>query len=157
VNPRDLIATADGLVSASRGRPKQANLLRATSTAYYALFHTLARSCADLLVGTIGSRRSGPAWQQVYRALDHGFARGACKNGAVMSKFPQEVQDFADMFVAMQIKRHDADYNPLARADKSAVLADIRAVEVAIADFETVDVKDRRAFAVWVLMRDRRT
>jgi hypothetical protein len=156
VNPRDLIATADGLVSSSKGRPRQSNLLRATSTTYYALFHALARSCADLLVGTVGSRRSGPAWQQVYRALDHGFARGACKNSVVMSKFPREVQDFADMFISMQVKRHDADYNPFARADKSAVLADIRAVEVTIADFETVDIKDRRAFAVWVLLKDRK-
>jgi uncharacterized protein (UPF0332 family) len=157
LNARDLLLTADELVAAAKRKPRQSNLHRATSTAYYALFHTLARTCADLLVGTVGSKRSGPAWQQVYRALDHGYAKSACKNSSVMTKFPREIQDFADMFVSMQVKRHEADYNPVAKAEKSAVISDIRAVEVTIGDFEAADIKDRRAFAVWVLMKDRKS
>lgn len=156
MNPRDLLKTANELVAANKGKPRQANLHRATSTAYYALFHTLARQCADLLVGTIGSKRSDAAWRQVYRALAHGEARNACKNEAVMAKFPQEIQDFANMFVAMQAKRHDADYDPNAKAYKTGVTADIGAVEAAIADFEAADIKDRRAFTVWVLLKERR-
>lgn len=109
-----------------------------------------------MVVGTGGAIRSARAWRQVYRALAHGEARNACRNGAVMARFPQAVQDFANMFVAMQEKRHEADYDPAAaRAFKSAVLADISAVEVAIADFVAADIKDRRAFAVWVLLKDR--
>ena len=61
------------------------------------------------------------------------------------------------MLVAMQIKRHDADYNPGHRTFKSAVVADIDAVESAMADFNGTPVKDRRAFAVWVLVEDRKS
>jgi len=156
LNPRDLIRTANELVAANRGKPRQSNLHRATSTAYYALFHALATTCADLLVGTAGTKRSGPAWRQVYRALAHSDARNACRNVETMAKFPQSVQDFANMFVLMQAKRHEADYDPVARAVKSEVVSNIRLVEAVIADFEAADVRDRRAFAVWVLFRERR-
>lgn len=154
--PPDLIRAARELASANKGKPVQAYLHRATSTAYYALFHTLARSCADMLVGTQSAKRSKPAWRQVYRALNHGKARERCK-ASMIQKFPQGIQDFANMLVSMQAKRHDADYNPDHRAFKSAVITDIDAVEVAIADYEAVDAKDRRAFAVWMLIEDRKS
>lgn len=43
-----------------------------------------------------------------------------------MTKFPQAVQDFANMFVLMQAKRHEADYDNEARAVKSEVVSNIR-------------------------------
>ncbi len=73
----DLIATARRLAKASARKPRQADLKRAISTAYYALFHAIARDAADLLVGT-GKDRPDKAWKQVYRALDHGPAKTAC-------------------------------------------------------------------------------
>ena len=76
MTPRDLIATARGLAEGDPRRPSQANLRRAVSTAYYAMFHCLAGTAADLLIG--GSRSE--AWHQVYRALEHGSAKGACRN-----------------------------------------------------------------------------
>ena len=156
MNSRDLIMTARELVSATNSRPRQSNLHRATSTAYYAAFHTLAKTCADLLVGTNGSQRSKPAWRQTYRALVHTAAKEACINQK-MSKFPQPIQDFANVFVTMQAKRHEADYNPFHKTTKSEVITDISAVEAAIADFEQADIKDRRAFAIWVLFRERKS
>lgn len=74
-----------------------------------------------------------------------------------MAKFPQQIQDFANVFVAMQAKRHDADYNPFHKTTKSEVTTDINAVEAAIDDFEAAPLKDRRAFAVWVLLKERKT
>ncbi len=148
----DLIAAAFDLVAAGgRGRPRQANLRRAVSTAYYAMFHCLAAICADLLVGGEGSERSEPAWRQVYRALEHGAARQRCNRAAMIQKFPAEIQDFAEKFVLMQRRRHQADYDPEARYDKDAVLQDIIAVAEAIAKLRQVPVKDRRAFAVYLL------
>ncbi len=49
----DLLETAARLLSLRRlrGRPKQADLRRAISTAYYAVFHALCRMCADSLTG----------------------------------------------------------------------------------------------------------
>ena len=94
LNPRDLMATARGLAEGGPRRPSQANLRRAVGTAYYALFHCLAGTAADLLIG--GNRSE--AWHQVYRALEHGSAKSACRNRQAMQRFPLEVQDFADTF-----------------------------------------------------------
>lgn len=152
MDPLDLLKAARDLVKVNGGKPRQAHLHRATSTAYYALFHTLAKNCADLLVGGNGASRSKPAWVQVYRALNHGAASKACKP-KTLDKFPAEVQDFANMFVQMQKKRHAADYNPAARNNKSTVLLEIEGVEAAIKDFKKVPAKDRRAFAALVLFR----
>ena len=152
IKSSDLIAAAFDLVAASgRGRPRQANLRRAVSTAYYAMFHCLAACCADLLVGGEGSERSEPAWRQVYRALEHGAARQRCNRPAMMQKFLAEIQDFAEKFVLMQQKRHQADYGPEGDFDKDTVLQDIIAVAEAIAKLRQVPVKDRRAFAVYLL------
>ena len=58
MNPQDLISGARLLAQGNgrRGRPRQADLCRAVSTAYYALFHTLAGCGADPAV-----RCPGPA------------------------------------------------------------------------------------------------
>ncbi len=61
------------------------------------------------------------------------------------------------MLITMQAKRHDADYNPDHKAFKSAVIADIEAVESAMADYDASDIKDRRAFAIWILLEDRKS
>jgi len=108
-----------------------------------------------MLVGGPGSVRSSPAWLQVYRALEHGVAKNACANATKIALFPKEIQDFANTFVSMQKKRHDADYNPYAVFLKSSVLVDIKAAAKAIEDFKVVSIKDRRAFATYVIFRER--
>lgn len=153
MNPHDLLKAARDLVECDNRKPRQANLHRATSTAYYALFHTLAGSCADLLVGGNGASRSRAAWKQVYRALSHGTTKKACSSPNIQ-KFPREIQDFANMFAQMQSKRLSADYDPFCRTEKSTVLTDIEGVEAAISDFKKAPIKDRRAFAALVLFRD---
>ena len=138
------------------GKPKQVLLRRAVSTAYYAMFHALARSNANLLVGGTGAARSDEAWRQAYRALEHGFARNACMNSDMVSKFPKEIQNFANAFVTMQEKRHKADYDPIERFTKSAVQQDIDLAEQTITDFGLASTKDRRAFAAHVLFKSRK-
>lgn len=129
---------------------------RAVSAVYYALFHCLARNCADTLVGGYGADRSKPAWRQVYRSLEHGFAKNACSDKQILNKFPQKIQNFAITFVTMQDKRHSADYDPAAPTFlKSDVVQDIETADRALADFRSVQIKDRRAFAAHVLLRKR--
>ncbi len=154
VQPQDFIDVARELLASDKGKPRQAFLRRSVSTLYYALFHALARSCADALIGGSNADRSRSAWTQVYRSLDHGFARQQCSNSRI-SAFPQEIQDFANLFATMQKKRHRADYNPLERFSKSAVFADIHQTEAVIKGFKTVAIKDKRAFAAFVLLRAR--
>jgi hypothetical protein len=119
------------------------------------MFHLLARCAADLLVGGSGATRSSPAWQQVYRALDHTTVKVACRNQK-LTRFPQEIQDFANTFVALQEKRHKADYDPLAQFLKSEVLVDIDLASKAMDGFGGAPIKDRRAFAAFVIFKERK-
>lgn len=144
------------LVASKSGKPSQANLRRATSTIYYALFHCLARSVADLLVGGSNAVRSKSAWQQAYRALEHGSAKNACKDQRVLKKFPKDVEDFANQFVTMQAKRHKADYDPFGKFYKSAVLQDLADAEDVIKRYQAAAIKDRRAFAAFVVFKPRK-
>ena len=120
----DLLSGAEYLLQRHPRKPRQADLKRATSSIYYALFHLLARTCADAMIGTQGADRSKPAWRQVYRSLEHGFAKKQCENNQIISRFPNAVQDFANAFVTMQKKRHAADYDPHHTVSKSEVVID---------------------------------
>ena len=106
MNAPDLIEAARRLTESGAPQPTQAGLRRAVSTAYYAMFHTLAAAAADLF---IGSTRSS-AWHRAYRALEHGRARSACRQGQTMREFPTEIRYFADVFVELQVERQQADY-----------------------------------------------
>lgn len=72
-----------------------------------------------------------------------------------MALFPEAIQDFADTFVAMQTKRHDADYDPYARLTKSEVHADIAIARQVIAAFNSQPHKDRRAFSAHIVLKRR--
>ena len=72
-----------------------------------------------------------------------------------MQRFPPEIQDFADVFVALQKARHQADYAPEDQYDEQDVLKTIDMARNAIARFEQVDVRNRLEFAVHVLFPQR--
>ena len=155
MNPLDFLETAHDLATSSARRPRQTNLRRAVSTTYYALFHCLAKCCADMVVGGAGSDRSRPAWRQTYRALGHGTARKRCEHRKNIRQFPAEIQDLANVFVDMQKKRHGADYDPDAVFSKPEVLQDIDEAETVIRELPKAPPKDRRAFAVYLLLEIR--
>ena len=155
MNPFDLIATARELVALNvRGRPRQSNLRRAVSTAYYVMFHCLANCCADLLVGGPGANRSQAAWNQTYRGLQHGFARQRCQHHAI-GGFPDDIRYFAEVFVDMQQDRHRADYDPDYSFAKDDAEHIIDVAENAIHRFLQTPARDRRAFAIYVLLPTR--
>ena len=154
MNPRDLLRIARQLArGTNRGRPREANLRRAVSATYYALFHALATCCADMLAGTTRANRSQQAWRQAYRALEHGYAKSQCLNQSVMTRFPAEIRKFGEVFVDMQRQRHRADYDPGATFTRSGVLLRIEETEKTIKQFERTTPNDRRAFAIYVLLR----
>jgi uncharacterized protein (UPF0332 family) len=148
--PKDLLAQADYLLKLSPKRPKQANLRRAVSASYYAVFHSLCRSNANTLVGT-GALRPQRAWLQTYRAVDHGQAKSRCKD-ANAKGFPISIQAFAESFVTLQEHRHRADYSPDQHFTKQEVIEVIRLARSAVAAMTNAPTKDRRAFAVHVLL-----
>ena len=152
MNPQELIEVARSLAESGRANPTQAHMRRAVSSAYYAMFHCLAASAADLFIG----RTRTPAWHRIYRASDHGRARSGCRQAQTMPEFPVEIRAFAKAFVELQIERQQADY-ALDAADyqKSDVLDYIVSAERAISWFEQADDVDRRSFATQVLFRQR--
>lgn len=155
MQPRDFISVARVLTRrAGRGRPKETDLRRAVSAAYYAMFHCLALCCADTLAGKTKAGRSRQAWLQAYRALDHRDARNRC-NDSRISEFPDSIREFARHFVIMQRLRHNADYNPMEKFALSEVVQGIDATDGIIGEFRRTPTNDRRAFAIHVLFRNR--
>ena len=78
MNTQDLLIIADQLVAggivSTPGHPSDTELRRALRCAYYAMFHTLCRCCADSMAGenptgTLPLEK----WEQDYRAPDHGL------------------------------------------------------------------------------------
>ena len=153
MEPEHLLQIAIDLAEANPRRPRRADLCRAVSTAYYALFHCLARTCADGLAGRSRSVGNRPMWRQVYRALEHRQARTRCEN--VPSSFPEEMRDFGQTFAELQSRRHSADYDPDYLIRKSDVIADINDARTAIARFLATPASVRRDFAIHVLMKVR--
>jgi len=72
-----------------------------------------------------------------------------------MQQFPADIQDFANSFVMMQLKRHDADYVPTSQFSKSEAQQDILDAETVIRKFRDAPTSDRRAFAAYVLLKKR--
>lgn len=149
----DLLDTAEKLAEANQRRPKQADLRRAVSTAYYAVFHNLAQECADRFIGTT-EQRSDSAWRQVYRALDHAYAAKQAGRARQLG-FPTPLCEFGDTFYSLQEERHRADYDPSACYAKADVELLIQSARKAQADLAQSPARDRTAFAAMVLLKQR--
>lgn len=154
---QDLLAQAKQLAEVDERRPKQANLRRAISAAYYALFHFLVdQSCRNIM----GTQHSQAAYRHVLaRAFAHSGMRAACESyaGGTLKQnaqkglpasftIPDEIMSIADTFVALQEKRHSADYDLSERFSRSEVLADVREVETAIRQFNNLPSSNEKTF-----------
>jgi uncharacterized protein (UPF0332 family) len=149
----ELLQTAKILVSVNPYRPRQADLRKAVSSGYYALFHTLASECANRFIGH-KNRLLSEAWHQVYRSLEHNKAKEACRQVLKLG-FPAEIIHFADIFCKMQDARHKADYDPFVRYSRADVLLMITEVESALKGFKSTPKSDRTAFSALVLLKKR--
>lgn len=146
-----LIDSANALAArGGSGKPEQADLRRASSTAYYAVFHALARMCADVLVGS-DETRPNKAWVEVYRGLNHGTVRTACTNAQNVA-FPPGIKQFSRALELLQKVRHAADYDPTDRLTRVSVNGSIKLAEESIAALDSVARRDKIAFATWVLV-----
>ena len=151
--PNDCLATAGEMVSAPN--PRQTNLRKAVSAAYYAAFYALCRNTADCFIGASESDRTERAWRQAFRSLDHGFAKRQCRNRQAMASFPPEIRRFASYFVWLQEKRHAADYDPGITLNLDEARNCLDRAAQAVAALAEASLEDRRDFAAWVTLRDR--
>ena len=153
MSSHNLIQAARDLAeSADVDDPHNSHFRRAVSTAYYALFHCLAESSANLLAGEDPANRSRRAWRQTYRALNHGAVRNRRNRREFKTDFPQEIQDFAKVFVESQARRNRADYDPTELFSKLDAQSAIDDAEGAINDFMSIESGDRRNFALYLLL-----
>lgn len=151
----DLLAIAADLVQREAGRPRQASLKRAVSTAYYGLFHALAHEC---VAQTVGWRfRSGDYWETVtpiYRAIDHASAR-TLFNKLRGSADNDSLRKIARAFLDLQEERIRADYIPTPGFNRRDALQSIEQAEQAIALLRGLPDDTKRRLAVQLVTRQR--
>lgn len=140
----------------TRGRPQQTHLRKANSAAYYAMFHAVANSNADTLVGATPAIRRSEEWTAAQRALNHGPAKTQMNKGQI-SAFHADIQDFSETFVALQVQRHEADYNPNPDTPpaRTQTMRNIQRARDAIKAFLGVSPQERRRFATYLLFPKR--
>ncbi|MXW15538.1 MAG: hypothetical protein F4065_01450 [Rhodothermaceae bacterium] len=155
MNSQHLIESATRLAIGRGGKPRQADLRCAISTAYYAMFHCVAKACADAFIGT-SKTRNDAAWEQVYRSLTHTQVARCCNRKGIMNTFPEEIQGFGNMFLVLQSRRYNADYKPSEMFYRSHVLDDIQRAEAAINNFGEAKISDRKAFAAFAATNPRK-
>ena len=146
----DLIFTARQLAQLHERRPRQSDLRRSISTAYYGLFHGLAEITADRLVGATSAARKSLAWSRVYRGFGHTEVKKACKRTVQMSG-SSDLLLFTSSFFDMQELRHQADYDPNIRFIHSFVIARVDEAEQALASLRRVEKHEQLDFITLAL------
>ena len=134
------------------GQPSQEALRRAVSTAYYAMFHALATSNADLIVGTkVQVNQSN--WIATYRSLRHFRAENPLHGWPHLFSLP--VQNFAVVIGSIKTERENADYNPVVNFAQNQVITWIDRSEQAIIAFNAASPHERAMVAIATLAGQR--
>lgn len=153
----DLIAQAEMLATLDVGKPKQANLRRAISAAYYAVFHFLVDKACCVQIGTQHVQRGYR--HALGRAFAHSVMKDACSSfggGTLKSSMikglprdqngnypiPKAIQNIAATFAELQEKRFLADYDLAERFKRSDVLALIDEVKSHVTKFSEMATAD---------------
>jgi hypothetical protein len=137
----DLLRQASHLATYQGANPTQADLRRAVSTAYYALFHLLIEDAAQRWNG------SPAAATGLERAFSHGQMRTASLRfdnprwpdwHGVSQTIPAALQRVARSFVELQDERHAADYNNHREWSVTDVQDTLTAASAAFTDWQSV-------------------
>jgi hypothetical protein len=126
---------------------------RAVSTAYYAVFHALAKLCANELLGGRIDLRS-PEYIRVYRSLEHGTLKTAF-NAPPLNRVAT-LQKIGSSAVELQSERIRSDYLPpqsLYTRDQCRDL--VESAKSAIGAIAGLSQNDRRSLVVSLLFKNR--
>jgi len=147
-----LLEAADKLVE-ERPIGSSAFKRRAVSTAYYAVFHALARLCADTLLQP--ADHTADEYARIYRSLDHGSLRTAFSKEPLCSG--EAFRKIGDLVVPLQSERHRADYLPPVRNIFSQIEVKklMGQARMAVSEIESLKLRDRRTLATCLLFRPR--
>jgi hypothetical protein len=153
----DLFSQAETLAKLDAKKPKQANLRRAVSSAYYAVFHYLVHEACCVQIGTQHSQ--APFRHALGRAFTHTVMKLACTSfgGGTLKEsvvkglprdangnypIPKAIKDIAAAFVDLQEKRYLADYDRSERFNRSDVLILIQEAKNRVAKFSELAASD---------------
>lgn len=157
LNPDHLLDQALLLVNATPGRkPRQVNLRRAISSAYYAVFHQLLTATADEFVGK--ALRQDSRHALLYSSIDHGAARRICEEAlrpgptakyrkfVPGSGFETHIRAFSSNFLSLQNRRHEADYDPSQLFTTVDAMFAIYLAKSALEEFASSSADGRKLF-----------
>lgn len=157
----DLLSQAVTLARIDPKKPKQANLRRALSSAYYALFHYLVSEACCVQLGA--QHAQAPFRYVIARAYSHAVMKSACTgfgggtlkdsvkkglpgNSKGQYAVPAAIKDLAATFAELQEKRHLADYDLAERFSRSEVLALIEQGRKHIENFGLLPMSNDKSF-----------
>ncbi len=157
----DLFSQAYALAKLDALKPKQANLRRAVSSAYYGVFHYLIHEACCVQIGT--QHAQAPYRNALGRGFAHAIMKDACTSfgGGTLKDavtkglpraadntypIPKPIQDLASTFVELQEKRNLADYDRSERFNRSDVLTLIEQAKNHVAKFSELQASDDKKF-----------
>jgi hypothetical protein len=156
-NPDHLFEQAEKLVAPpAAGPPRQVDLRRAISAAYYGIFHFCLAAAADEFVGA--TQRATSRYTLVYRSIDHKVLKDLCSEARKttppakylpyfpLGGFGPDIRAFSTAAIELQEKRHLADYNPQPRFKSSDAKLAISAARSAVHLFQMANEEHRKAF-----------
>lgn len=159
----DLLSQARRLAKLDPQRPRQANLRRAVSSAYYALFHYLIDQACRTVIDT--HQVNLPYRQVIARSFEHGSMKQACKvfGGGTLPQFvlrglpagfsvPSRIRNAASTFVDLQELRHTADYDLTRNFTRSEVLTLVQLSDQARVLFHSESDRVKKKFFLACLM-----
>jgi uncharacterized protein (UPF0332 family) len=122
-------------------KPRQANLRRAVSSAYYALFHLLTMAAS-------ANWKNARQRNELARAFDHSSMNEACKQTNAR-RFPDpnhphvtHLKNIANAFIRLQENRHTTDYNNSKKWSRVEALTQIELAADAFQCWEEIRDED---------------
>ncbi|MEM1233520.1 MAG: hypothetical protein AAGH70_05280 [Pseudomonadota bacterium] len=133
----------------------EADLRRATSDCYYAMFHAICETLVSVLGSDAGNDAIREAYDVLYRQPDHAYLDKRCREVSRLD-FDPRLKAFARQISEMQNKRHQADYYPLAKFSRTNVFNDVAKTSATVRSFHDTAQAERVRFAFFVSLRGRK-
>jgi hypothetical protein len=157
LNPNHLFEQANKLITIQVGPPRQVDIRRAISAAYYATFHATITAAADQFIGA--TYRDTSRYGLVCRSVSHAWLRDLCREvqkPTLSNRFKPHAPGkgfganitaaFAAAVVELQEKRHAADYDVMIRMNKSDAVLAISTAKAALRRFDKTSKARRLAY-----------
>ena len=140
----------DTLNRAAHGTPvSRETFHRAVSTAYYAVFHALARNNADNIIGAPTNPSMALDWIDAYRRMRHGYAAYQLRQH--MPTLDRNGREFSLRFINLKTARETADYNPDAVFNLASVSLWLNRAIAALKNLGAMSPTDKRTITNIVL------